>query len=147
MAEFYLEYGYWGLFVASFLAATIVPIGSEVVFSALIVSGFDLWTCVIVGGIGNWLGGMLNYLIGMMGKVEWAEKYLKIKPQSLQKMQDFVQKKGAGIAIFCFLPIFGDLIALALGFLRANIYIVSIAMFFGKLLRYVLLGLGINWII
>ncbi len=147
--EIFLEYGYIGLFVAAFLAATVLPIGSEVVFSALVIAGFDINMCVIVGGIGNWLGGMTNYYIGMLGKVEWAEKYLKIKRNDIEKAQNWVKVKGAGVAFFAFLPIIGDLIALVLGFLRANVYVVAITMLVGKVLRYILLAygvsLGIEW--
>ena len=46
MAEF-AELGYLGLFIASFLAATVVPFSSEVVFSALVFGGLDPWICVI----------------------------------------------------------------------------------------------------
>ena len=45
MAEF-AELGYLGLFIASFLAATVVPFSSEVVFSALVFGGLDPWICV-----------------------------------------------------------------------------------------------------
>ncbi len=144
MTEFYLEYGYLGLFIASFLAATIVPIGSEVVFSALIIAGFDVHLCIIVGSTGNWLGGMVNYWVGMLGKDEWVEKYLKIKKEKIEKAKVWVARKGAGVAFFAFLPVIGDFIALVLGYLRANIYIVAITMLMGKTLRYVLLAYGVS---
>jgi len=87
MTEGLIEYGYWGLLLASFLAATILPLGSEVVFSALIVAGLDVWTCILFATIGNALGGLTCYLIGSLGKIEWVEKYLKIKREKIEKMQ------------------------------------------------------------
>lgn len=143
MLDFLAQYGYLGLFAASFLAATILPIGSEFVFSALIISKFDIWTCIIIASTGNWLGGMTNYYIGKLGRIEWAEKYLKISRDKIEKMQKFLSGKGAAMAFFSFLPVVGDLIALSLGFMRANIYIVNISMFLGKFLRYVLLAYAI----
>ncbi len=145
MIDFFLEYSYVGLFFACFLAATILPIASEIVFTTLILSGLDVWICILVGGTGNWLGGLTNYYIGFLGKTEWAEKYLKIKEKDINKAKSWVYKKGAGIAFFAFLPIIGDLIALVLGFLRANFYIVATTMFLGKTLRYILLAYGIMY--
>ena len=62
------ELGYLGLFIASFLAATVVPFSSEVVFSAMIyLQHLDPWTCVFVATLGNWLGGMTSYYVGLLG--------------------------------------------------------------------------------
>lgn len=147
MLDGFVEYGYLGLFVASFLAATILPFGSEFVFVALIAAGLDPWLCVIIASVGNWMGGMTNYYLGKLGKIEWIEKYLKVKKEKIEKMQHWLDGKGAGMAFFSFLPVVGDIIAIALGYMRANVYIVNVTMFSGKLLRYVLIMYGVNWII
>ena len=73
------ELGLLGLFIASFLAATVVPFSSEFVFSAMVFGGFNAWSCVIVATMGNWLGGMTCYYLGRLGKIEWIEKYFRIK--------------------------------------------------------------------
>jgi len=147
MLDGFAEYGYIGLFLASFLAATILPLGSEVVFAALLAAGLNGWGCVAVASVGNWMGGMTNYYLGRLGKIEWIEKYLKVKKEKIDKMQHWLEGKGASMAFFSFLPVVGDLIALALGYMRANVYIVNVAMFSGKFVRYVLLMYGVNWII
>ena len=56
MLDGFVEWGYFGLFMASFLAATILPFGSEVVFAGLIATGFDIWTSVVIATIGNSMG-------------------------------------------------------------------------------------------
>lgn len=142
----FIEYGYIGLFLASFLAATILPFGSEFVFAGLIALGMDAWICVAIATVGNWLGGMTNYYLGRLGKIEWIEKYLKVSKERIDKMQQWLEKKGAVMAFFSFLPAVGDIIALALGYMRANVYIVNICMFLGKFIRYVLIMYGINWV-
>lgn len=147
MLNWLIEYGYIGLFFAAFLAATILPFGSEFVFVALIAAGLDGWTCVVVASIGNWLGGMTNYYLGRLGKTEWIEKYLNVKKEKIDKIQHWLQGKGAAMAFFSFLPFVGDVIAIALGYMRANIYIVNISMFAGKLIRFVLIMYGVNWVI
>lgn len=145
MLDGFVEYGYIGLFLASFLAATILPFGSEVVFAGLIALGMNAWACIIIASVGNWLGGMTNYLLGRLGKVEWIEKYLKVDKGKIDKVQHWLEGKGAFMAFFSFLPIVGDVIALALGFMRANVYIVNVSMFLGKFARYVLIMYGVNW--
>ncbi|WP_108821264.1 YqaA family protein [Dysgonomonas sp. Marseille-P4361] len=146
MLDGFVEYGYIGLFLASFLAATILPFGSEVVFAGLIALGMNAWGCIIIASVGNWLGGMTNYLLGRLGKVEWIEKYLKVDKGKIDKVQHWLEGKGAFMAFFSFLPVVGDVIALALGFMRANVYIVNVSMFLGKFARYVLIMYGVNWI-
>lgn len=147
MLDGFVEYGYIGLFLASFLAATILPFGSEFVFAGLLAIGMNAWGCVIVASVGNWLGGMTNYYLGRLGKIEWIEKYLKVDRGKIEKMQQWLEGKGAIMAFFSFMPVVGDIIALALGYMRANIYIVNVAMFSGKLLRYILIMYGVDWII
>ena len=115
--EFLIAYGYIGVFIASFLAATILPFSSEVVLTGVLLAGSAYW-------------------LGMLGKVEWIEKYLKLDPVKLQKVQDWIKGKGSWMGFFVFLPGIGDFIAVALGFLRANIWVVAISMFLGKAIRY-----------
>ena len=50
MAEL-IELGYFGLFIAAFLAATVLPFSSEVVFSALVIAGMDMWWCMVLGWV------------------------------------------------------------------------------------------------
>lgn len=133
----FVELGYWGLFIASFLAATVVPFSSEVVFSALVYSGLDAWTCVYVATIGNFLGGMTCYYLGRLGKLDWIEKYLKIKEEKLLKFSEKLHKYGDWFAFFSFLPGIGDVIAVASGFFRCRWWIVAISMFLGKFVRYI----------
>jgi membrane protein YqaA with SNARE-associated domain len=144
------EYGYWGLLLASFLAATILPFSSEVVFAALIAAGLDLWTLIIYATIGNATGGATCYYLGHLGKVEWLEKWFKIKPESIEKMIQKLKGKGALMGFFGFLPAVGDVMLVALGFMRANTSVVMISMTAGKFLRYLIIGYGtgeiINWI-
>lgn len=141
------ELGYLGLFLASFLAATILPFGSEVVFGGVIAAGLNLWTCIIIATIGNSLGGMTCYWMGSFGKVEWVEKYMKIKRSRVEKMQNWLHGKGAAMSFFVFLPGVGDIIAVALGFMRANPWLVLLFMTLGKFGRYVVVGFGLEKIL
>jgi membrane protein YqaA with SNARE-associated domain len=131
-----IEYGYLGVFVASFLAATVLPFSSEAALTGVMLAGASYWPCLIAAAAGNSLGGMTCYWIGRAGKTEWMEKYLKLNPGKLQKVQQWVKDRGAWAAFFVFLPGVGDFIAVALGFLRANAWFVALWMTAGKTLRY-----------
>lgn len=135
-----MDYGLWGLFLASFLAATVVPFSSEALLSFLIVNGTNPYAAVLVATAGNWLGGMSSYGIGYLGKWEWIEKYLRVKRQSIEKWHDRLYKRGAIFAFLCWLPGVGDIFAVGLGLLRTNVFITAVAMLLGKFLRYVVWG-------
>ncbi|MDR3327287.1 MAG: DedA family protein [Prevotellaceae bacterium] len=136
MSDFLISCGYSGLFLVCFLAATILPFSSDVIFGAVIAGGLEPVKCLIIASLANFLGGMTNYFLGLLGKTEWIEKYLKVKHEKVVKMQDRLNNKGAYMAFFSFVPFVGDIIPLALGYMRANIYRVSISMLTGKFLRY-----------
>lgn len=130
------DWGYIGLFIATFLAGSILPFSSEVVLSALLAAGLNPWGCILTATAGNWLGGLTCYYIGRMGRMDWIRKYLHIKPEKLEKMQHFLHGKGALMAFFVFLPVVGDIIVVAFGLMRANIVMVAVSMLAGKFLRY-----------
>ncbi|HLN74776.1 MAG TPA: hypothetical protein VK205_15905 [Prolixibacteraceae bacterium] len=131
------DYSLWGLFFASFLAATVVPFSSEALLTYLIATGTPVTLAVMVATAGNWLGGMSSFAIGYMGKWEWIEKYLRVKRTTIEKWHNRLYKRGAIFAFLSWVPAVGDIFAVGLGILRANIWTVSIAMLLGKLLRYV----------
>src|SRR5690554_1104054 len=144
MLEGFTEYGYWGLFLASFLAATILPLSSEVVLAALVAMGMDIWTCIAYATLGNAAGGATCYYLGKLGKTEWLEKWFKIKPDKIHRTMKWLQGKGAIMGFFGFLPAVGDVMLVALGFMRANMPVVMASMTLGKFTRYAVLGFGMD---
>ncbi len=143
--EGFVEWGYLGLFIASFLGATIIPFSSEVVFSLLIINGYDIKVSLFVATIGNWLGGLSSYFLGRLGKWETLEKYFKLKKEKIYKFKTKIDKWGSLLAFFCWLPIIGDPIAVSLGFFRTNYILVAVWMFIGKILRYLIWALITYW--
>lgn len=131
------DYSLWGLFLASFLAATVVPFSSEALLTYLVATGTPVSSAVIVATAGNFVGGMSSYVIGYLGKWEWIEKYLRIKRSTLEKWHNRLYKRGAVFAFLSWVPVVGDIFAVGLGLLRANIGVTASAMLLGKLLRYV----------
>ena len=135
--ESLIELGYIGLFFASFLASTIIPLSSEVVMLGLIALKFDPVICIIIATFGNWLGGLTSYGLGYLGKWEWIEKYLKIKKEKIKTFHYKMKKYGAVAGLLTWLPIVGDLISLSMGFIRTKFIPTALFMFLGRGLRYV----------
>ena len=144
--DFLMSWGYWGMLVSAFLAGSFFPFSSEVVMSGLQAAGLEPIQLVLYGSIGNVLGSMFNYSVGRMGKLEWIEKYLHVKKESLDKAQNFMVDRGAWMGFFAFLPLLGSAITIVLGLTRANIVISVISITIGKVLRYVLLVYGLSFI-
>ena len=130
------DLGYLGLFLASFLAATVVPFSSEFVLSGVLAAGGDPVISLITATAGNWLGGLTSYWIGWLGKFEWIEKYLRIPRAKLENARQKVIGKEGWIAFFCWLPGIGDLIAVLLGLLKTRFWLTATGMLVGKALRY-----------
>lgn len=127
--------------IASFLAGTFVPFSSEAVMGALLVTtGMDPWLTIISGTIGNVAGSMFNYFIGRIWEVEKISKVMRIKERKLMKTKDYVERRGAWIATFSFLPIIGSAISITLGLLRANVWGVVFYSFCGKFTRYIMVA-------
>lgn len=133
------DWGYWGMFLSAFLAGTILPFSSEAVLLACVGLGLDPVWSTLATTAGNALGGLTCYWIGHLGKMEWIEKYFKVDQKQLDKAVRFIHGKGAWMALFSFLPVIGDAILIALGLMRANVWIVGLSMTIGKLGRYAIL--------
>ncbi|UNM95101.1 VTT domain-containing protein [Ignatzschineria rhizosphaerae] len=122
--------GLWLLLLSSFTSSTILPGSSEAALVAFIyhyppymISAF--W----VATVGNTLGSILMLIIGRI----FPEKKI-LSP----KVERFIKRYGAWSLLFSSLPIIGDLLPTAAGWLRLNIFYCLITIFIGKAIRYLL---------
>ena len=129
------ELGYLGLFITCFLAATILPIASEVFLITMLAAKYDPLSSLLIASTGNTLGSYLNFGIGYIGNPEWLKK-LRVKQKTIESWKASIQKYGAWLALLSWLPIVGDIIGIALGFFRANIFWSFLFMAIGKFIRY-----------
>ena len=135
--ESFAEWGYLGLFFASFLAATIIPfLSSEALLSLMIVNQYNLGSVLLVATIGNWFGGLSCFYMGWLGKWSLIEKHLKIKTATLERLKPKVDSWGAPLAFFCWIPFIGDPLAVGLGIFKTNPTSVAVWMLIGKGTRY-----------
>lgn len=122
MLDFLIQYGPIGMLIAAFIAGSVFPFSSEAVMLAMLAAGVDPWEMVIYASIGNTAGSMFNYGVGRMGRIDWIEKYLHVKKESLDKAQRFMGGRGAWMGFFAFLPLLGSAISILLGLMRANVF-------------------------
>lgn len=150
MIETLVQFGSLGMFIAAFLAGSFFPFSSEAVMLALMALGVNPWELMLYGTAGNVLGSLFNYTVGRMGKEEWFEKYLHVKPEQMDKARKFMRGRGAYMGFFAFIPILGSAITILLGLMRANFVITIVSITVGKLVRYIILIYGaymVNWLV
>lgn len=139
MIDYFNELGLIGLFLASFLASTVVPISSELVLFFLLYKGVSPMQCLVVATIGNALGGAITYYLGYISNIDLINKYMGISATKIKKWELFVKRTGKYIALLSWVPFVGDVFMLLLGLLKSPTTITLIFMFIGKLIRYVVL--------
>ncbi len=141
--EYFTEFGYIGLFIASFLAATILPLSSEVILSFLLLNNLNPTILVSVATFGNVLGSFVNYSIGFWGSIFFVRKVLKISEVEFVKAKQRFQKYGVFSLFFAWVPVIGDPLTVIAGVLKINILIFFIMITSGKLIRYVIISYAI----
>lgn len=121
------------LFFSSFLAATLLPGGSEVVlFGVLKAHPETLWNALAVATLGNTLGGMVSFGMG------W------LLPQTQQlKHVEKVRRYGAPALLFAWTPLIGDALCLSAGWLRLSAWQAALYMAIGKFARYWMIAYAI----
>ena len=123
----------WALFASSFLAATLLPGGSEVaLFAVLKLHPQQYWPALAVATIGNTLGGMSSYLIGRF-----------IPQRQRLKGLQWVQRHGSPVLLLSWVPVLGDPLCVAAGWLRLNPWIAALFMALGKFARYLAIAMAV----
>ncbi len=135
--EFLGDWGYWGLFFGSFLASTILPFSSDALLIGVLLAGGGALPSVVCATLGNSLGGLTTYYIGHLGKWEIIERYLRVSREKLERQKAVIERYGSLIALMSWVPVFGDVITVALGFYRINFVRSAIYMFIGRALRFI----------
>lgn len=139
-AFFTANTGLDGLFIASFLAATLLPGGSEAVFLGVIATWPERQTeALLLATLGNTLGGMSSYALARL-LPERALQKLGAKPLALS------QRWGAPILFLAWLPLIGDFLCVAAGWLRLPWLPCALWMALGKGLRYAFIAAGWQWL-
>lgn len=114
------------LFISSFLAATLLPGGSEaVLFAVLKLHPEQFWPALALATLGNTLGGLSSYLIGRL-----------IPPSKPLKALDTIKRWGSPALLLSWAPFLGDPLCVAAGWLRLNAWWCALFIAVGKFARY-----------
>lgn len=134
--ELVFQYGYAGLFLVSFIAATFFPLGSEVFVIMMIATGFNPVIIFITATAGNSAGAVLNYYTGKFGTDFILSKYLNVSPNKKIKAESLFQKWGSPILFFAWLPIIGDPLTFVAGIFHTKLQTFLFWVITGKAFRY-----------
>jgi membrane protein YqaA with SNARE-associated domain len=123
----------WALFASSFLAATLLPGGSEaVLFGVLRLNPQQYWPALAVATIGNTLGGMSSYVLGRLIPAHEKQEQLR--------GLHWLKRHGSPVLVLAWVPIMGDPLCVAAGWLRVNPWLAALFMAIGKFARYLLIA-------
>lgn len=130
------DYGLYSLFLLSFLASTLIPLGSEWLLVALILAKSEPWAAVAVATFGNYLGALTTYWIGLYGGDFLKRRVLRMDEKSTARAEKFYARFGSYSLLLSFLPVVGDPLCLIGGMLRVTFLRFSLLVVSGKLARY-----------
>ena len=142
------EYGIIGLFLNSLLAATAIPLPTEILTSALLIGGENIILVGIVLIIGSTIGGILNYFIGFGGNklIRKIKKKSDIEKQE-KKHNKLLDKFGWSAIFFAaWIPIVGDLILISAGVKKMKFLKFLVFMISGKIIKTIIVVMGLGTI-
>ncbi len=136
MSPEWLEYGYGGLFLGSFLAATLIPFPSEALLVGALGLGLDPVLAIALATLGNFLGGMSNYGLGYLANNKKFLPRFGLRMEKVKRWEQRSEKWGFWLGFIAWMPIVGDPMLVALGFLKTRFWPLCSTVFLGKLIRY-----------
>lgn len=129
---------YAGLFVWSFLAATLLPLGSEVALVALVRTEETLLAPVFVASAGNYLGACTTYWIGRRAAHSLIKKYADTEKES--RAARLLRRYGQPTLLLSWVPIIGDALVALAGAMRMPFVPFSLWTAIGKAARYAMVA-------
>ncbi len=136
MELFIADHAWLALFILSFLAATILPLGSEWLLVLLLAEGHSPEPLVALATLGNTLGACTTYAIGLFGGPWLIRKVLRIDAEQQRRAERYYSRYGSWSLLLSWLPLVGDPLCLAGGVLRVGFLRFFVLVLVGKLARY-----------
>ncbi len=134
------DWSLWGLFFSAFLSSTLLPGGSEVMVAVLASKEeSDRVLLVAVASVGNTLGGMSSWLIGRLFALRYSVQ--RLRKEEHRRALERIQRWGSPVLLLSWLPVIGDPLCVAAGWLRINVFLALCFIAVGKTARYVVIVL------
>lgn len=134
------------LFSSAFLSATLLPGTSEVYLFALLKQGGDPWLLVLVATLGNTLGAVVNWLLGLYLLHFQQRRWFYFSPQQIERAQRWFQRYGFWSLLLAWLPVVGDGLTLIAGVMKVRLWVFLPLVAMGKGLRYLSVMSLAGWI-
>lgn len=131
---------YLTLFFSAFISATLIPFGSEALLIYDIKEGYNVYFLILFATLGNTLGSILNYFLGLKGE-NFLVKNNFLKEKLLIKTKNYFYKYGWFCILFSWLPIIGDPITFIAGVLKFNLKLFILLVLIAKFSRYFFIAL------
>ena len=128
------------LFFSAFISATLFPLGSEALFIYDINEGYNIYLLLFFATIGNSLGSIFNYFLGLKGEEYLIRKKL-LSEKMILKSKNYFDKYGFYCLLFSWLPIIGDPLTFVAGILKYDLKKFVIIVIIAKFLRYLFIAL------
>jgi len=136
------EMGLWGLFGSAFLSATLLPGSSEVVLTALITAyPAQAWAGFGVALAGNLIGCLLTFGMGHASR-QGYERFQKVRVDTDGPQVQRLRRWGPPALVLSVLPLVGDALVLAAGWLKMPLLQSMFWIAIGKAARYLIVVLG-----
>ena len=142
-----MEVTYLTLFSIAFLAATILPFSSEVILVGLSATSDEKIPLLVIASFGNVLGSSFNWILGKYTRNLETKKWFPFSTNQLQKASFWFTKYGKWALLFAWLPVIGDPLTFIAGVVRLRFVPFLILVTIGKVSRYVLIIIGVDWIV
>lgn len=124
------------LFLSAFISATLFPFGSEAFLIYNLNENYNIIFLIAFATLGNVLGSLLNYFLGLKGE-EFLERKKLIKEEKIKKYKNLFNKYGSYILLLSWAPVFGDPLTFIAGVLKYDLKKFLILVFLAKLGRYI----------
>jgi membrane protein YqaA with SNARE-associated domain len=131
---------YVALFVLSFLASTLLPLGSEWFVYYLVSAEYNIILIILTASIGNYLGAVVNYYIGIKGSNTILHKAIKFNDKETRKAGEKFRRYGPAILFFSWLPVIGDPLTFVAGLLKYDFKKFTFYVILGKMFRYIIVA-------
>lgn len=130
---------YLSLFVAAFLAATLLPAQSELLLVYLLNQGDTMWLLLLVASVGNILGSCVNFGLGRSIHRFRHYRWFAFDDKELAKAQYYYQRYGVYSLLLSWMPIIGDPLTLVAGVLGERFWRFLVLVGVAKVGRYVVI--------
>lgn len=131
---------YLGLFLAAFVAATILPMQSEAALVALLLADYSPWAAVATASLGNVLGSVVNWLLGRGIERFRERRWFPASPAAMARAERFYRRYGRWSLLLSWVPILGDPLTVVAGVLREPFASFLALVALAKVGRYVALA-------